>query len=104
MPSHNHFSIFEATVTPKIIDHIVLQTDLYAEQTGKIYISTNALEIRVLLGINCLMGIKSQISYPDYWSSRPELNDGYISEPGPDLKGGKPGICPEHHKMRGDKI
>lgn len=79
MPSHDNFSIFTAIVTPEIIDHIVFQTNLYAQQSGKTYIPTNSSEIRVFIGINFLMGLKHQGSYRDYWSSRPELNDSYIS-------------------------
>lgn len=80
MSSHNNFAIFESIITSEIIEHIVFQTNLYAQQSGKYYIPTNASEIRVFIGINFLMGIKPQSSYRDYWSSRPELNDSYISQ------------------------
>lgn len=57
----------------------MFQTNLYAQQSGKIYKPTNASEIRVFIGINFLMGLKHQGSYRDYWSSGPQLNDSYIS-------------------------
>lgn len=78
--SHDNFNTFSKIITKEIIEHIVFQTNLYAQQSGKRYTPTNALEIQAFIGINFLMGIKAQASYRDYWSSRPELNDGFISK------------------------
>lgn len=80
LTSHDPINIFKELLTPKIIDHIVFQTNLYAEQSGKFYIPTSPEEILVFIGINFLMGIKPQPSYRDYWSSRPELHDEFISK------------------------
>ncbi|XP_050293720.1 uncharacterized protein LOC126734226 [Anthonomus grandis grandis] len=63
----------------KIVEHMVFQTNLYAEQTfhnsGKSYKSTDSVDI----GINLLMGIKKLPSYWDYWSTDPILHNPYIS-------------------------
>ncbi|XP_063924603.1 piggyBac transposable element-derived protein 4-like [Zophobas morio] len=75
--------IFQQFITEDFIQHLVFQTNLYAEQekiaTGKNYISTTMIEIKTFLGINLLMGIKRSPSYKDYWSSAPDLNDPFIS-------------------------
>jgi len=76
------YDLFSLFITPQFTDHLVFQTNLYAEQikvtTGKQYVPTNAKEINAFLGINLLMGIKRSPSYKDYWSSAPELNDAFI--------------------------
>ena len=79
LPSHEPIDIFNEHLTTEIIDDIVFQTNLYCQQTGKYYEPTNHAEIKLFIGINFLMGVKPLPSYRDYWSSRPELNDSYIS-------------------------
>lgn len=75
--------IFSLLITDDIINHIVFQTNLYAEQKftakGKSYKRTNSDEIRAFLGLNLLMGIKQYPSYRDHWSTAPDLHDPYIS-------------------------
>ncbi|GLV45956.1 hypothetical protein CBL_20663 [Carabus blaptoides fortunei] len=75
--------IFYLFITPEFKDHLVFQTNLYAEQLklsqGKLYTGTNKMEIKAFLAINLLMGIKRSPSYRDYWSSTAELNDPFIS-------------------------
>lgn len=75
--------IFSLLITDDIINHIVFQTNLYAEQEfstkGKTYKQTNPDEIKAFLGINLLMGIKQYPSYRDHWSTAPDLHDPYIS-------------------------
>lgn len=77
------YKIFQELVRDEFIEHLVFQSNLYAEQTkivsGKNYIPTNKTEVNTFLGINLLMGIKHSPSYKDYWSSAPELNDPFIS-------------------------
>ena len=51
------------------IDHLVFHTNLYA----------NRQEITAFISVNFLMGVKLLPSYRDYWSSRLELRDSYIS-------------------------
>lgn len=76
--------LFQLFITNDLLNHIVFETNLYAQQVqqdnGKTYIPTNKTEIMAFLGINILMGIKSSPSYRDYWSSAPDLHDHYISE------------------------
>ncbi|XP_063224514.1 piggyBac transposable element-derived protein 4-like [Bacillus rossius redtenbacheri] len=63
-----------------LINHIVFQTNLYATQTGKQFVPTDACEIRTFIGINLYMGITKKPSYRDYWSSEPDLGENYISK------------------------
>jgi hypothetical protein len=76
------YKIFQEFITNNFVEHLVFQTNLYAEQektsSGKNYIPTTAKEMNTFLGINLLMGIKRSPSYKDYWSSAPDLNDPYI--------------------------
>ena len=71
-------------IFPKVlIEKIVFQTNLYALQSSggneNAFVRTNVNEIKTFLGINLLMGIKKLPSLRDYWSSRRELRDPYIS-------------------------
>lgn len=76
------YELFRLFITDDFSDHLVFQTNLYAEQIkvskGKQYVPTNAKEINAFLGLNLLMGIKRSPSYKDYWSSGPDLNDAFI--------------------------
>lgn len=76
-PSPIH--LFETMITDEMVDNIVFQTNLYAEQSGKRYIPTTRKEMKAFLGINILMGIKRSPSYRDYWSNEIDLNDPFIS-------------------------
>lgn len=71
--------IFHELFSKEIIEHIVFQTNLYAQQSEKKYIATSDKEIKTFLAINLLMGIKKSPSYRDYWSSDPKLKDPFIS-------------------------
>lgn len=73
--------IFLCLFPKELIDHIVFHTNLYATQisNGKPYTPTNHDEIKTFLGIHLIMGIKKLPSLRDYWSSRPELRDMYVS-------------------------
>ena len=71
--------IFSQILTAEILEHISFQTNLYATQAGKPFKPTNTAEIGAFIGLNFLMGIKPQPSYRDYWSTKPELHDAYIS-------------------------
>jgi len=83
LPFCNPINIFNTLFNDEIMNLIVFQTNLYAQQkqtkTGKSFIRTNLSEIKTFIGINLLMGIKKQCSYRDYWSSSPDLHDSYIS-------------------------
>lgn len=71
-------------ITDEVLNHIVFQMNLYAEQeyqeSGKPYRRTDIVEIKTFLGINLLMGIKKYPSYRDHWSTSPDLHDPYISK------------------------
>lgn len=66
-----------------LFENIVFQTNLYATQesskNGRHFIPTNLNEMKTFFAINILMGIKHLPSYRDFWSSRLELRDSYIS-------------------------
>lgn len=66
-----------------LIEKIAFQTNLYALQKNggntRYYTPTSKKEIQIFLGINILMGLKKLPSYCDYWSSKPELRDSFIS-------------------------
>ncbi|KAE9521818.1 hypothetical protein AGLY_017789 [Aphis glycines] len=83
LPFCNPINIFNTLFNDEIMNLIVFQTNLYAQQkqtkTGKSFIRTNLSEIKTFIGINLLMGIKKQCSYRDYWLSSPDLHDSYIS-------------------------
>ena len=72
--------IFDQFLSQDVIDLIVFQTNLYAQQSWKSYSPTNDDEIRTFLGMNVLMGVKKLPIYRDYWSSDPKLNDFFISK------------------------
>lgn len=74
------YDLFSLLFDEQIINEIVFQTNLYAQQSGKRYVPVSSTEINAFLGINLLMGIKKSPSYRDYWSSAPDLNDSYISK------------------------
>ena len=63
--------IFSLLFTPSIIDHIVCETNRYAEQcladTNKEW-HTNSDEMRAYLGFSILMGIVHEPEMRDYWS------------------------------------
>lgn len=73
-------ALFKTMFSEEIIENVVFQTNLYAEQSGKRYKPTNKEEIHTFFGINILMGIKRLPSYRDYWSSDIDLNDPFISK------------------------
>lgn len=81
---HTPFSVFKLLFSDEVINLLVEQTNLYAQQrymkTAKLYTKTTNQEIMTFLGINILMGIKRLPSYRDYWSSAPDLHDDYISK------------------------
>lgn len=65
----------------ELIEKIVWETNLYATQKHipNMYKPTTIEEIKCFMGINILMGIKKLPSYKDYWSSRADLRDDFIS-------------------------
>lgn len=67
-------------ISKDIIDSIVFQTNLYAQQTGKRYTQSNETEIRAFIGMNFIMGIVKVPSYRDYWSNVPYLHNKLISQ------------------------
>lgn len=81
---HSPCSLFNNFITDAVLNNIVFQTNLYAQQqllaTGKSYVPTNISEIKTFLAINLLMGIKQYPSYRDHWSSAPDLHDPFISK------------------------
>lgn len=83
LPEKTPYKLFKLLITDEIIDEIVFQTNLYAEQNfqkiNKAYQPTDKEEIKTFIGINLLMGIKKLPSYRDYWSTKPSLHDSYIS-------------------------
>ena len=63
-----------------LFNEMIFQTNLYATQKFEItYHPTTESEKKIFLVINILMGIKKLPSFKDYWSSRPELRDSYVS-------------------------
>nr|CAH7713898.1 unnamed protein product [Callosobruchus chinensis] len=75
--------IFLQLFPESLIESIVFQTNLYALQKhGKTsaFKATSKEEMGAFLAVNLLMGIKKLPSYRDYWSSRPELRDLFISQ------------------------
>lgn len=67
----------------QLLEHMVFQTNLYALQksggNSKVFNPTNLKEMKCFIAINLAMGVKKLPSYRDYWSSRPELRDPFIS-------------------------
>lgn len=64
------------------MDEIVFQTNLYATQNNGgncNFVPTTSNEVKTFLGVNMIMSLKRMPSYRDYWSSRMEMRDSYIS-------------------------
>ena len=61
-------SYFQKFITPKLIDEIVAQTNLYSFQKKHKNIKTSPSEIMVLIVMSIKMGIVSLSSYANYWS------------------------------------
>lgn len=76
--------IFYCLFPDSLFEHITFQTNLYATQasakSGKSFCPTNLQEVKIFFAINILMGIKRQPSYRDFWSTKLELRDAYISK------------------------
>jgi len=71
--------VFNCLITNDFVEHLVYQTNYYAQSQHKPFIPVTKNEMNVFLGINVLMGIKSLPSYKDYWSSNFQLRDQFIS-------------------------
>lgn len=75
--------VFLCLYPETLFEDIAYQTNLYATQcssrTGKAFMPTNAGEIKTFFAINIMMGIKRLPSYRDFWSTKVELRDNYIS-------------------------
>ncbi|XP_045466594.1 piggyBac transposable element-derived protein 4-like [Harmonia axyridis] len=82
--SLNPYEAFNLLITDDILNHMLFQTNLYAEQqyqvSAKPYKKAEMDEIKTFLGINILMGQKKYPSYRDHWSTSPDLHDPYISQ------------------------
>lgn len=78
MENKSPYNIFLEMFPDSLIDTILFQTNLYAQQSQKPYTPATKQELKTFLGVNILMGLKRQSSYRDYWSSSPDLNDPYI--------------------------
>ena len=61
-------SYFQKFITPRLIDEIVAQTNLYSFQKKHKNIKTNLSEIMVLIGMSIKMAIVSVPSYANSWS------------------------------------
>ncbi|GFT13178.1 probable ATP-dependent RNA helicase DHX34 [Nephila pilipes] len=72
--------IFLSIITVTFIEKIVLQTNLYASQSGKKFSAVSLEEMLVFLAINLVMGIKHMPSYRDFWSTDEILHDEYVSK------------------------
>lgn len=73
------FEIFSMFFRPSLLEDICFQTNLLATQEGKPFKPTDVKEIKTFLGINIFMGMKRLPSYRDYWSTKPDFHDYYIS-------------------------
>lgn len=72
--------IFLCLFTTELIGKIVFETNLYAtQQFGDRFLPTNSDEIKCFLGINLMMGLTKKPSYRDYWSSKMQMRDNFIS-------------------------
>lgn len=72
--------IFFCLFTKELIEKIVFETNLYATQgTNNRFIPTTFNEIKCFLGINLMMGLTKKPSYKDYWSSKMQMRDPFIS-------------------------
>ncbi|KDR07489.1 hypothetical protein L798_03006 [Zootermopsis nevadensis] len=67
--------------TDDIINHLVFQTNLCATQKqggGLQFQPTDNKEMKKIISINILMGIKKLPRYKDYWSSDEMIRDTFI--------------------------
>lgn len=74
--------MFSYLFPDSFISDIVFQTNLYALQNNggsSNFVPTTNAEIKAFLGVNMLMSLKKMPSYKDYWSSREEIRDYFIS-------------------------
>lgn len=71
--------MFNINLSNDFIDHLVYQTNYYAQSEHKPFTPVTKIEMNIFLGLNVLMGIKKLPSYKDYWSSNIQLRDHYIS-------------------------
>jgi hypothetical protein len=75
--SSNPIELFSLFFDDEVIDFIVRETNLYAQQclaeTTKTW-STNAAEIRAYIGFNILMGIVRLPEIRDYWAKDEKLH------------------------------
>lgn len=72
--------IFLALFSEDLVNTLVFQTNLYEVQNKGINpVPTSDQEMKCFLAINIIMGIKKLPSYKDYWSSKREIRDEYIS-------------------------
>ena len=63
------FDVFEKTVDlNKLISHILSQTNLYATQKGRNFV-TNDAEMKAFLGMNSIMSINKLPTIEHYWST-----------------------------------
>jgi len=72
-------AIFLCLFSEQNMQLIVEQSNLYCKQKGTKFETITIDEIKKLLGLNLMKGIKRLPSYRDYWSSNVQLNDPYIS-------------------------
>lgn len=63
-----------------LLEHLVYQTNLYAQQQEKPFVPVTKDEMNTFLGINLHMGIVKLPAYRDYWSSCPDLHDTFVSK------------------------
>lgn len=80
LEDHSPLSLFLALFSISLMEGIIFQTNLYANQLGKQFVDLKVNEFYQFLAINLLMGIKKLPSYRDYWSSSELLHDNYISK------------------------
>jgi hypothetical protein len=80
LESKTPYNLFLEMFPDSLVDIILFQTNLYAQQAQKPYTPATKQELKTFLGLNILMGIKRLPSYRDYWSTGPDLNDPFISK------------------------
>ncbi|KAF2895170.1 hypothetical protein ILUMI_10998 [Ignelater luminosus] len=69
--------VFLCLFTTKLLEKIVFETHLY----GNRFIPTSLDEIKAFIGVDIMMGHTKKPSYTDYWSSKIEMRDPFISSP-----------------------
>ncbi|XP_060855555.1 uncharacterized protein LOC132933261 [Metopolophium dirhodum] len=74
------YNLFLDKFPDSLVDIILFQTNLCAQQAQQLYTPATKQELKTFLGLNILMGIKRLPSYRDYWSTEPDLNDPFISK------------------------